>query len=322
MSTAFFEHVAADPIVSKEFTDEQLRHFFSELEAPVSYPEEFLRHIDEAGFDGIGDFLVHYTLGDLDTVEDLDDFLAHYGVKGMKWGKLTDRTKTLPIGGEVDEEKDLEKELNDIVKDISSKKLTKTQITEYIAKNPEKAETELYWVNGDAYKRSDIPPKMLERIDTFVKKANKKLQHSSGSDRDDFLAHYGIMGMKWGVRNAESSRRTGKPKSNKPRVSSKSSDKKSSKSNRLSDNPKNRRMTDAELKATVARLRLERELSDLRPRELASNNRVREMLKDVAFDVVKGASTEAGKAILAHVLKTQYNNRAKGDFKLPAGKKK
>ena len=210
MSTAFFEHVAADPIVSKEFTDEQLRHFFSELEAPVSYPEEFLRHIDDAGFDSVGDFLVHYALGDLDTVEDLDDFLAHYG----------------------------------------------------------------------------------------------------------------IMGMKWGVRNAESSRRTGKPKSNKPRVSSKSSDKKSSKSNRLSDNPKNRRMTDAELKATVARLRLERELSDLRPRELASNNRVREMLKDVAFDVVKGASTEAGKAILTHVLTTQYTKHAKGDFKLPQQKKK
>lgn len=192
MSTSFFERVASD------------------LVEPPTYPEEFLRHIDEAGFDGIGDFLVHYALGDLDTVEDLDDFLAHYGV----------------------------------------------------------------------------------------------------------------MGMKWGVRNADSARRTGKPKSRKALRKAAADKSKSSTSNRLSDKPQNRRMTDAEMRNVVARLRLEKELSQLTGSDRAPESRVKKLLQDVAYDVAKGAATEVGKQVLAHALKTQYNQRASEAYKLPTSVKK
>lgn len=36
--------------------------------------------------DAIGDFLEHYLSEEVDRMNDVDNFLAHFGVKGMKWG--------------------------------------------------------------------------------------------------------------------------------------------------------------------------------------------------------------------------------------------
>ena len=73
---------------------------------------------------------------------------------------------------------------------------------------------------------------------------------------DDFLQHYGVLGMKWGKRKARSTVSSNKkPKSTtitKPKQTPKPKSK-----------PTQRRLTDAELRAVVNRMRLEREYADL-----------------------------------------------------------
>ena len=68
---------------------------------------------------------------------------------------------------------------------------------------------------------------------------------------DDFLQHYGVLGMKWGRRKARSNVSSNKkPKSTKNTTTSK-------------PKPPQRQLSDAELRAAVNRLRLEREYADL-----------------------------------------------------------
>ena len=68
---------------------------------------------------------------------------------------------------------------------------------------------------------------------------------------DDFLQHYGVLGMKWGHRKDRSKASSNKkPKSTKNTTISK-------------PKPTQKRLSDAELRAAVNRLRLEREYADL-----------------------------------------------------------
>ena len=70
---------------------------------------------------------------------------------------------------------------------------------------------------------------------------------------DDFLQHYGVLGMKWGHRKARSKVSSNKkPKSTKNTTTSKPKPK-----------PTQKRLSDAELRAAVNRLRLEREYAEL-----------------------------------------------------------
>ena len=70
---------------------------------------------------------------------------------------------------------------------------------------------------------------------------------------DDFLQHYGVLGMKWGHRKARSKTSSNKkPKSTKNTTTSKPK-----------PMPTKRRLSDAELRAAVNRLRLEREYAEL-----------------------------------------------------------
>lgn len=138
------------------------------------------------------------------------------------------------------------------------------------------------------------------------------LAHSGIEITDEILAHYGVLGMKWGVRNAES-------KARRKREKKASATPEKKRSNTIRNNPKNRRMSDAELKRINERLRLEREFAQLThiPKTSIPENRVKNMLKDVAFDVTKGALTEVGKLVLANALKVKYNQMAGSDYKIP-----
>lgn len=70
---------------------------------------------------------------------------------------------------------------------------------------------------------------------------------------DDFLQHYGVLGMKWGKRKARSNVSSNKkPKNTKNTTTSKPK-----------PEPPQRRLSDAELRAAVNRMRLEREYADL-----------------------------------------------------------
>ena len=85
---------------------------------------------------------------------------------------------------------------------------------------------------------------------------------------EDFLQHYGVLGMKWGKRKARSTSSSNKkPKSTKNTTTSK---------------PKQtqRELSDEELRAVINRMRLEREYADLQYRS-SSRAKVENVVKTV-----------------------------------------
>ena len=89
---------------------------------------------------------------------------------------------------------------------------------------------------------------------------------------DDFLQHYGVLGMKWGHRKARSTSSSNKkPKSTKNTTTSKPKPK-----------PKQtqRELSDEELRAVINRMRLEREYADLQYRA-SSRAKVENVVKTV-----------------------------------------
>ena len=87
---------------------------------------------------------------------------------------------------------------------------------------------------------------------------------------DDFLQHYGVLGMKWGHRKARSTSSSNKkPKSTKNTTTSKPKSK-----------PTQRELSDEELRAVINRMRLEREYADLQYRA-SSRAKVENVVKTV-----------------------------------------
>ena len=89
---------------------------------------------------------------------------------------------------------------------------------------------------------------------------------------DDFLQHYGVLGMKWGHRKARSTSSSNKkPKSTKNTTTSKPKPK---------PKPTQRELSDEELRAVINRMRLEREYADLQYRA-SSRAKVENVVKTV-----------------------------------------
>ena len=89
---------------------------------------------------------------------------------------------------------------------------------------------------------------------------------------DDFLKHYGVLGMKWGHRKARSTSSSNKkPKSTKNTTTSKPKPK---------PKPTQKRLSDAELRAVVNRMRLEREYADLTYRA-SSRSKVESVVRTI-----------------------------------------
>lgn len=89
---------------------------------------------------------------------------------------------------------------------------------------------------------------------------------------DDFLQHYGVLGMKWGHRKARSTSSSNKkPKSTKNTTTSKPKPK---------PKPTQRQLSDEELRAVINRMRLEREYADLKYRS-SSRAKVENVVKIV-----------------------------------------
>ena len=85
---------------------------------------------------------------------------------------------------------------------------------------------------------------------------------------DDFLQHYGVLGMKWGHRKTRSKASSNKkPKSTKNTTTSK-------------PKPTKKRLSDAELRAVVNRMRLEREYADLTYRA-SSRSKVESVVRTI-----------------------------------------
>ena len=85
---------------------------------------------------------------------------------------------------------------------------------------------------------------------------------------DDFLQHYGVLGMKWGHRKARSTSSSNKkPKSTKNTTTSK-------------PKPTRRELSDEELRAVINRMRLEREYADLTYRA-SSRSKVESVVRTI-----------------------------------------
>ena len=90
---------------------------------------------------------------------------------------------------------------------------------------------------------------------------------------DDFLKHYGVLGMKWGKRKARSTVSSNNKSKSTAITKPKQTPKPKSK-------PTKRRLSDAELRAVVNRMRLEREYADLTYRA-SSRSKVESVVRTI-----------------------------------------
>lgn len=143
---------------------------------------------------------------------------------------------------------------------------------------------------------------------------------------NNFLAQYGVPGMKWGRRKSRgpssvrvkttdgklagtataapgvSKRQLKKAVKNDPDlqlVRGKTTSGTTSKPrNTLSNNPKNRRMTDAELRAKVNRLQMEKQLADL-SKSTKGENFVKGLLKDTGKQIARDVTKSLARAAIS-----------------------
>lgn len=300
--------------------------------------------------------------------------LAHYGVKGMKWGK---RKKTVTSSQEA-----YEKTLKDynVQKSNSS---SGVKVTSGWNKKPSES-VETWVVNGRTYqttasgakkihedykkamaygtaggggattdaefeeavrKKAEEQKKKKKALDFLSKskklKSKSKLTTTSVKDKvtsflnglgkkkkkgttssstklithsDEFIVHYGVPGMKWGVRKARptSGKRRGKTnaqriyehvtrKKETPKATTKTSSKPAKR--RISD------MSDEELRSAISRMQMERTYAQLTAKEVSKG---RKFVKDVMYNSAKNVATKATTAAMENALKKLTNRSSSG----------
>lgn len=113
---------------------------------------------------------------------------------------------------------------------------------------------------------------------------------------NEYLEHYGVPGMHWGVRKTRSGTTL------KSKLSAKTINKKSSKKTKAvsSKQPSVKSLTDDELKARVARLLLEKQYSTLSPKQISKGKKAADFILN---GMVLPAVKDAGKAYLTEQIK-------------------
>ena len=105
------------------------------------------------------------------------------------------------------------------------------------------------------------------------------------SDTDDFLEHYGIPGMRWGVRKSTSSGSSGTAKKRRSSDQVKKDDRKAAMTKR-------RTLSDKELDSRISRLEKERKLKSLTEDDISPG-------KTAVKNLIKNAGTKTASAVAA-----------------------
>lgn len=118
------------------------------------------------------------------------------------------------------------------------------------------------------------------------------------------LAHYGILGMKWGIRRTEAqlARARGKTKTDDADDNEKKTSSTSSKKKSVSE------MSDDELRKAVNRLQLEKQYRDLSPKNVSAGKK---FVNNVMKNVVVPAATEASKQIIRDTITNAAKKKKK-----------
>lgn len=118
------------------------------------------------------------------------------------------------------------------------------------------------------------------------------------------LAHYGILGMKWGIRRTEAqlARARGKTKSDDADDNEKKTSSTSSKKKSVSE------MSDDELRKAVNRLQLEKQYRDLSPKNVSAGQR---FVNKVMKDVIVPAATQASQQMIREALTNATKKKKK-----------
>ena len=223
----------------------------------------------------------------MNTVEDV---LAHFGVKGMRWGVTRKGPggtsgpgrKVQVLNRKIDANESLskasraraklhQKDLDDLEKNgLQSAPMQKKYGRDLLDNNFVFASVHkmsknnaLEAMKSETRHRRDVENAVADRADVRASKLKKKRENLEHSDVeveedesiDDILAHFGVKGMKWGVRRAEK-RRTASSDDAKAADDARAKVKKAGGTHAL---------TNKELQDLVTRMNLERQFNTLKP---------------------------------------------------------